>query len=203
MKRNQIEDNAKLFEAIRTNKDRVIGEYYVGLKYEFIKNISSRYSCIDKEYLEDIYQESFAELGEKIISGKLTEDMLNVPVGAYLYGIGKIVAHKYVKIRDLISIGETADEETPNDIPDIIEEDSTLSQEDKELIREYVDRVAEPCSSVLRMFYFDEYTMFSIAKLMGYKSEDVAKSRKNKCMTKLKELIKKGLYGKFDIDTNN
>ena len=62
MKRNQIEDNAKLFEAIRTNKDRVIGEYYVGLKYEFIKNISSRYSCIDKEYLEDIYQESFAEL---------------------------------------------------------------------------------------------------------------------------------------------
>jgi RNA polymerase sigma-70 factor (ECF subfamily) len=108
-----------------------------------------------------------------------------------------------VKLRDLISIGETADEETPNDIPDIIEEDSTLSQEDKELIREYVDRVAEPCSSVLRMFYFDEYTMFSIAKLMGYKSEDVAKSRKNKCMTKLKELIKKGLYGKFDIDTNN
>ena len=203
MKRYQIEDNAKLFEALRTNNDRVIGEYYVGLKYEFIKNISSRYNCIEKEYLDDIYQESFIELGEKIVSGKLTEDMLNVPIGAYLYGIGKIVAHKYVKPQDLISINEASDEENANDVPDILDDDSTLTKEDKELIREYVEKIAEPCSTVLRLFYFDEYTMFSIAKLMGYKSEDVAKSRKNKCMTKLKELIKKGLYGKFDIDTNN
>lgn len=203
MKRYTIEDNARLFQAYRTKNDHIIEEYYHGLKCEFIKNISSRYSCIPAEDINDIYNESFIELGEQIISGKLTENILTVPVGGYLYGIGKNIAHSYVKPQEFIYIEEMNDENMVSDIVDIYTHDSSLTKEDCELIEEYVSKLAEPCSSLLKMFYYDDYTMFGIAKLKKYKSEDVAKSTKNKCMTRLKELIKKGLYGKFDYNRKN
>lgn len=199
MTRYSIEENAKLFEALRQNNDRIIKKYYIGLKSEFLKNISSRFSCLPKEMLDDIYQDSFIELGEKIISGSLKEEAIKVPIGAYLYGIGKNVAHKYIEMYGYMNLDQEVSTEI-EEFPTLSENNSTLTEEDCELIREYVDKLAKPCSSILQKFYFEEYTMFGIARLNGYKSEDVAKTRKNKCMTKLKELIKKGLYGKFDIN---
>lgn len=195
MKRHNLEDNAPLFKAFKTKNDPIIAIYYKGLKSEFIKNLRTRYNCIPPDYLDDIYQDSFIELGEQIISGKLTEEKLTVPIGAYLYGIGKIIAHNYVKNEEVVL--------DDVDIMHVTDNDSLFTKDDRELIREYVERIAEPCLSVLRMFYFEEYTMFSIAKLMKYKSEDVAKTRKNKCMTRLKEIIKNELYGRFDANGNN
>lgn len=195
MKRYNLEDNAPLFEAFKTKNDPIIAIYYKGLKSEFIKNLRTRYNCIPPDYLDDIYQDSFIELGEQIISGKLTEEKLTVPIGAYLYGIGKIIAHNYVKNEEVV----LDDVDTMH----VTDNHSLFTKDDRELIREYVERIAEPCLSVLRMFYFEEYTMFSIAKLMKYKSEDVAKTRKNKCMTRLKEMIKNELYGRFDANGNN
>lgn len=195
MKRYNLEDNAPLFKAFKTKNDPIIAIYYKGLKSEFIKNLRTRYNCIPPDYLDDIYQDSFIELGEQIISGKLTEEKLTVPIGAYLYGIGKIIAHNYVKNEEVV----LDDVDTMH----VTDNDSLFTKDDRELIREYVERIAEPCLSVLRMFYFEEYTMFSIAKLMKYKSEDVAKTRKNKCMTRLKEIIKNELYGRFDANGNN
>ena len=198
MTRYNLEDNAKLFEAFKTNNNRLIEAYYLGLKTEFIKNLNLRYNCIPADLLKDIYQDAFVELGEKIISGKLKESDLTVPVGAYLFGMGKMIAHKYVKLEEISS-----DDDTLNDICVASNSDAYFSDNDRELIQEYVAKVAEPCSTVLRLFYFEDYTMFGIAKRMNYKSEDVAKTRKNKCMTKLKEIIKKGWYGQFDADRNH
>ncbi len=195
MKRYNLEDNALLFEAYRTKNDSIIAAYYKGLKCDFIKNLHTRYNCIPQDYLKDIYQDSFVELGEQILSGKLTEDKLTVPIGAYLYGIGKIIAHNYVKNEEVF-VDDV-------DTTIVSNNESLFTKDDRELIKEYVEKIAEPCLSVLRMFYFEEYTMFSIAKLMKYKSEDVAKTRKNKCMTRLKEMIKKELYGRFDANTDH
>lgn len=201
IKRYNIDENAVILDAFRSNNDRIIGKYYAGLKTEFQKNIAFRFSYLPSEYLDDVYQDSFIELGEKISSGELNDSTLTVPVGAYLNGIGHKIAHEYINKYGFAPV-EGRDEDA--DIPDTSTDDeSPFTPEDKDLITEYVDKMGEPCTSVLRKFYFEDYTMFSIAWMLKYKTEDVAKSRKNKCMSQLKDAIKKGLYGKFDIDGEN
>lgn len=200
MKRYSIDDNAVIMDAIRSNDDRIIGKYYAGLKSEFQKNIAYRFSYLPSEYLDDVYQDSFIELGEKISSGELNDRTLTVPVGAYLNGIGHKIAHEYINKYGFAS-NEGSDEA---DILDTSTDDeSSFTPEDRDLIKKYVDKMGEPCTSVLRKFYFEDFTMFSIAWMLKYKTEDVAKTRKNKCMSQLKDAIKKGLYGKFDIDGDN
>ena len=197
-----IDNNEILLEAFKANDDRVIGRYYAALKPEFQKNIAFKFSYLPHDYLDDVYQESFIELGEQISSGELNSVTLEVPVGAYLYGIGKKVALEYIKkygFANATSLGgEDSDVEIANP-----EEESTLTKEDRALIHKYVEKMGEPCTSVLKKFYFEEFTMYGIAWLMKYKSEDVAKTRKNKCMDKLVDAVNKCLYGKFDIDTKH
>ena len=202
MKRFGIDDNETLLDAFHANDDRIIGQYYAALKPEFQKNIAFKFSYLPTDYLDDVYQDSFIELGEQMSSGELNSDTLTVPVGAYLYGIGKKIALEYINKYGFASAtsldGDDSDVEIANP-----KEESTLTKEDCALIHEYVEKMGEPCASVLKKFYFEEFTMFGIAWLMKYKSEDVAKTRKNKCMDKLIDAVNKGLYGKFDIDTKH
>ena len=201
IRRYSIDDNAVILDAFRSNNNRIIGKYYEGLKSEFRKNIGFRFSYLPVEFLDDVYQDSFIELGEKISSGELNNDTLTVPIGAYLNGIGHKIAHEYINQYGFAPVDGCNDDV---DIPDnSADDDSPFTPEDRELIKEYVDKMGEPCTSVLRKFYFEDFTMFSIAWMMKYKSEDVAKTRKNKCMSQLKDAIKKGLYGKFDFDGEN
>ena len=81
----------------------------------------------------------------------------------------------------------------------IIDESEALTEHDCILIRKYVKQMKEPCATVLGLFYFKDYSMQQIAQQMNYKNSDVAKTRKNKCMSQLMDAINKRLYGHFEI----
>ena len=193
-----LEDNKTYLEAFRTNDQHTMSRCYSRFKPDFQKNLASSYNYLPSHYLDDVYQDAFIQLGENIISGKISEDTLNVPIGAYLYGIGQHIAKEYV--RNYGGTNQKADYEEV-ELPFIPgEEDSPFSLDDRKLIRKYVNEMQEPCADILTKFYFDDYTIFSIALLRGYKNEDSAKTQKHKCFTKLRNAIKHHLHGYFDFE---
>ena len=50
--------------------------------------------------------------------------------------------------------------------------------------------IPEDCQKLLRWFYWDKMSMKDIAPAMGLKNENVAKTKKNRCMDKFKEIAK-------------
>ena len=50
-----------------------------------------------------------------------------------------------------------------------------------------LNKLGEPCQQLLTLFYFNNYTMESIAETMGYKNDKVAKSQKVRCLKELKK----------------
>lgn len=61
------------------------------------------------------------------------------------------------------------------------------------IMMKVLEKFAEPCKSIVRLFYFNAYSMNEIADELKYKNEDVVKSQKTRCMKELKRLVKERL----------
>jgi RNA polymerase sigma-70 factor (ECF subfamily) len=60
------------------------------------------------------------------------------------------------------------------------------------------EKLAEPCKSIIKMFYYDKRSMQEIAQSLGYKSEDVAKNQKARCLKSARSALNSILTNKTD-----
>jgi RNA polymerase sigma-70 factor (ECF subfamily) len=77
-----------------------------------------------------------------------------------------------------------------------IQNNSELSEK-KELIRTVLKKLTEKCLKIIQLFYYRRFSMNAIKERMGYKSEEVARTSKKKCMRKLEAVVKKRLAEKI------
>lgn len=68
------------------------------------------------------------------------------------------------------------------------EENKAYTQEQ---ISKAIEKLPEDCQQVLKLFYFNEYDMDSIARELNYKNADTAKTKKSLCMKNLMNELKK------------
>ena len=64
------------------------------------------------------------------------------------------------------------------------------------LIVEVLDSLAGPCKELLKSFYFDKKNNLEIAESMGYSNPDTVKSKKYKCLQRLKNLVRERMNAK-------
>ena len=147
--------------------------------------------------IDDIFQDTFIRLHTNIIQGKITNEALNVPLGGYMFYIGKNITYEYLHDAHLDIKIENDENDTHE--PTFVDTSNPnipeISQAEKMLIREYVEKLSEKCYKILNLFYYGKISMKGIANMLGYANEDVAKSKKHTCLSQLKKLIKKHLYG--------
>jgi RNA polymerase sigma-70 factor (ECF subfamily) len=61
----------------------------------------------------------------------------------------------------------------------------------QEQISKAIDKLPEDCQKLLKLYYFNEYDMDSVARELNYKNSDTAKSKKSICMKNLMVELKK------------
>ena len=145
---------------------------------------------------DDVYSEALIALMENVKDGRLVEgEHLNL--SGYLYTLcwrialrlenkGKREDEKREEMAGEMGSGEPS---TEGD-----EDDGTVSPEEYEEAMAFLEKVLESippsCRTLLKRFYWDKMPMKDIAALMGLKNEDTAKTTKNRCMNKFKEIAK-------------
>jgi RNA polymerase sigma-70 factor (ECF subfamily) len=167
-------------EQLRLSGKAAIAELYQEHRKEFIRWAKNSYQCEDDE-AKDIYQATIISFYENVVSGKLIE--LSSSFKTYIFAIGKN------KIREMKR--KKGKHGILNETPDIPEEIEELA--DPELINlagVSLDRIGEPCKSLLQEFYYHGSSMTSIVEKLGYKNEDAAKSQKYKCLVRLRAIFK-------------
>ena len=73
-------------------------------------------------------------------------------------------------------------------VPVETEEQKQKSQ--NEFLDRVFDSLPSDCQTLLRRFYWDKKPMDEIASTMGLRNADSAKTKKNRCMNKFKEIAK-------------
>ena len=172
-----------LFE-IHNDKD--VSRIYMELKAGFFAFIHVTIPTLSHEECEEIYNDSFMALCENISSGKL--QTLTCSLQTYINQIGRNKSVSYLRSKGedlhLIPDYEIAQWD---DLPEDEDIEADLLEKVYRLVKEMQN---DTCRKLLFGFYWHHYTMEMLAKLIGANSADVAKTTKNRCLTKLRNAAK-------------
>lgn len=178
-------ENEQLLAQIKRGDPRVLEQLYKKYRPMFITWAESNFDC-DEDDAVDIFQRSFTFLYYNIKDDKLTT--LTSSLKTYLFSIGRNLFR--AKFRDkhssLLSIegNMEVDEKMDSNILD----DYNHAHE-KELVRKLLNKIGDPCKTLLELIYIHNYAVESIVEEMDYSDERVVRKRKCLCLKRLREMI--------------
>lgn len=177
---------ATILDQIRSGDETHLYDLYQLHRDEFIAWSMNNYK-VTKEQSKDAFQDAIIDFHQNIIDHHLTE--FSCSIKTYLFQIGK---HKLLNIQKKegrITYHESFQLIDTKEIEKYMEEENQLYSQEQ--ISAAIENVPADCQKVLKLFYFEEYDMNSIARELNYKNADTAKSKKSLCMNKLIEELNK------------
>jgi len=180
---NKISNRKLIIQLVNIGNERILTYLYVNYKNKFIYRAKQRFGS-SREEAEDIFQEAILAFHNNVVNKKLTE--LTVDVEWYL---AKIFDHKLLTQRtkqknqtklldNLYTNNQTL--QSLNHYEHSVDHEQTL-----EAIKLVMRELDYACREVLRLYYFNQYSMESIAEELNYGNAKVAKTKKSKCLRKL------------------
>lgn len=175
-------EGTQLINRIKSDEN-CIDEVYNEYKRSFIKWVIFNYP-IDEAAALDIFQDTIIGFYKNIVSGKLNE--MRYSVKTYLFSIGKnLIMNKLRYDKRFENSLESFDlivSPEPVSFADI-------SDETKLFIDRKIKELGEPCYSLLKLFYYNGYSLEAIAREIKSKNQNVVKAQKSRCLTALRNLF--------------
>ena len=145
-------------------------------------------SRIPNEDIEDIFQDSLLVLMQRVKSGSVVSSREGA-LFSYLVQIGKFTACNILRKKRTL----TSDDAVTYSLNLHNIEDSDLSVDEKQQMQnDFLDKILDllpaECRTLLKHFYWNHKPMDEIASILGMRNADSAKSKKSKCMNKVKEI---------------
>ena len=141
---------------------------------------------LNMEDLVDIYQEAMIVLYRHITQGKL--DDRTGSLKTYLFAICQNMGlKKWAK-----SAVENNVDEDLSLIADweLNVGEHLVHEEWRSELRTQIGQLGSPCREIVLLYYYDKNSIGSIQQKMGYKSEEVVRTQKKRCLTKLRAFLK-------------
>lgn len=186
--------------------EEIVRNWYNKIKPLFQNTLSKRYgNLLSADDIEDLYQETFMAVYENLRKGTVK---YNTAWSAYLIEIGKNLATKKIgkslkseSLDGMYGYDEEKQEMQVRRVESLLQE---YMQEDDSLcnnvevvhvLGDALQFTPEPCSTIIRLFYYDDMSMEEISTAVNMKNADTAKSKKSQCMkgfvTRVKTTLKR------------
>ncbi|MEL6593441.1 MAG: sigma-70 family RNA polymerase sigma factor [Bacteroidota bacterium] len=173
-----------LIERIKSGDKKALHSVYLEHKRSFLEWAGASFRCQEDE-AEDIWQEVIIVFYENIIEGKVTQ--LKSQVRTYLFGIGRfMLLRKYEQQKRWTDLPEQEVSQESWVEQAVSEHALELNDQQNMLLRQ-LEKLGENCQRLLHLFYYRRFSTESIMLEMGYKSAEVAKSQKARCMRTLRK----------------
>ena len=177
---------------IMQNDERAWKHICRNMKQGFVSILAQTFSFgnLSNEDIEDVFQESCILLMQKIKSGGFAISREGA-LFSYLVQIGKLTACNIIRKRKDITTEDvvTISDNTHKEHEDISVDEKQKSQD--EFLDRVFDSLPSDCKTLLKHFYWGHKPMDQIASILGMRNADSAKTKKNKCMNKFKDIAAK------------
>ena len=182
--------DSQLIFGIMQNDERAWRYICREMKPGFVSILGQTFSVdrISSEDIEDIFQESLIVLMQKVKSGKVICSH-DGALFSYLVQVGKLTACNQLRKKRELNLDDavTFSLQLHN-----IEDDEIAAYEKQQAQNELLDkifgRIPSECSTLLKHFYWNHKPMDEIASILGMRNANSVKSKKNKCMNRIKEI---------------
>ncbi|TAE31449.1 MAG: sigma-70 family RNA polymerase sigma factor [Cytophagales bacterium] len=181
--RLQWTDN-DLLEGLANGSDAALNQLYKRFFPTVLHLIQSNNG--NEDDAKDIFQEALVVLYEHVQAGTFT---LNAQLKTYLYSVSRRLWLKQLARRGRYSALAPDDlNETDAPVDDDMAEHELRDQQ-FEHMGASLDKLGEPCRTLLEDFYIRHLSMQDITEKFGYTNADNAKTQKYKCLMRLKRLF--------------
>lgn len=187
-----MDNSTDIIRNIRDGGEAEVVALYQKYRQDFISWAGFKFQ-LDRDAAFDIFQEAVITFYDDIKQEKLTH--LKYSVKTYLYAIAKNKIFNTLRYQKKFEAEEPDFDEFSS--VSIVDEPLFLTER-KKIMVEALAQMGEPCHDLLKLFYFDGYSMEAIAETMHYKNTDVAKTQKLRCMKELRKRIM-SRFNKEDI----
>jgi len=175
---------------VRVDRNKAIATLYHKYRGEFLL-FSRRYGMGEADIL-DAFQEAIIAFYEYCKSGKY--DQTRSSPKTMIFNMGKYalinMKKKQSRMVSVDDLGLTPLERKCVEI--VIDEGLTTRQSQ---LKEGLVHLSEQCQRIIRLFYYDEYSIQAIVDELGYQNENVVRSQKSRCLKRLREYIKSDFSG--------
>ncbi len=182
-------------KALTDGDTQVLKQVYHKHQAPFMAWIRGKYPTVKEAVLEDVYSEAVLDFYENIARGKYKH---RAAIKTYLFTLGRN------KVVNIINKSITHANKESDIIKDVEQrtivnpEQEQYENENAHIIKDLMGQLCKDCRKVLTLFYYNEQSMVEIAKKMGYKNANVAKSKKRDCFKKIAKLAQ-AQYQKADF----
>ena len=177
----------ELLMGLATGSDEALTQLYRRFFPMVIRFVTGNSGGEDEA--KDIYQETLIVLYEKVRSGSLD---LHCQLKTYIYSVSRRLWLKQLARKSRFMVQDTETLATDSAAIGQVDDDLTDHEErDRqfELMADSLDRLGEPCRTLLEDFYIQHLSMQDITEKFGYTNADNAKTQKYKCLMRLKRLF--------------
>lgn len=172
----------ELLRALATNDSEVIEAIYrdnYPMVQSFVLNNSG-----NTDDARDIFQETMVVLYEK---SKQESFSLNCQIKTYVYSVcRRLWLKRLQQLNRFTAQVESLEEVIP--VEEDLENHEKLNT-DFQLMETAMNKIGEPCKSLLDAYYIQKKNMQQIAGEFGYTNADNAKTQKYKCLLRLKKIF--------------
>jgi RNA polymerase sigma factor (sigma-70 family) len=176
-----------IIDAIKNGNKKELAEVYKAYRSEFVGWATGHYQC-SKEEARDIYQSSIIVFYDNIMRERLQQ--LNGSVKTYLFAIGK---NKILELRRRDKRFDVHVELHSVDVEDPGDSDKVQRESDLTAVQHGLERLGEPCRTMLELYYYHETGLDKLAEMFHYKNGDTVKNLKSRCLSRLRDLVGKEL----------
>ena len=174
--------NKNWIQELKSGNELVLKELYLQHQQACLAFVKKQYQMSDTD-ASDIYQDTILALYENILSGRLQQ--LESNVRTYILAIAKNLCRKK------FSSSQKEVDALSAKLEYLTEEETYSTEEELKIqqLESALEQMGEPCSSILKWFYYKRLGLKAIAEELGYQSTDVAKTQKSRCMKQLKKAV--------------
>lgn len=191
--KKQPNNDQVVIDKIKSGDENQLATIYKEHRSEFLFWVTKNYHC-DLEEAKDAYQFSILALYENITTNKLVN--LRSSVKTYIFAIGKnkILEKKKGDRRYTRDYDEF-------EIPmEEISEEVEQKERDLKLVERCLEKLGDPCRSMLELYYHNRMSMEEITNTLNYKNANTAKNLKYKCMNRLKRMFEEEYFNNQDYE---
>ncbi|MBI4646629.1 MAG: sigma-70 family RNA polymerase sigma factor [Bacteroidia bacterium] len=168
---------------IKQNNESAVKSLYK-IYFPMVRNFILKNNGSEQE-AKDIYQESFIIFYNNIIENRFSP---GASIKTYLYSICRRQWLSQLKEKKL-QVSGIEDFESFMIIDDNEEAELKIKENCLQRMEASLEKLGEPCRSILTDYYFKKLTMQEIAGNYGYTDALNAKTQKYKCLQRLKRIF--------------
>ena len=174
--------DSEILEAILKGKDeKVLAYLYKEVLPLVIGYVTKNQGSTDEA--KDIFQDAVIRFYKSVKTGAFQE---KCSISTFIFGISRNLWINYTKQKSRMVSDDKIQfaQDSAN-----LEED-LVSEEKVSVVNKLLEMLGEQCQQLLRYTVYDGLSMREVVALMGFSSEDVAKTYNYRCKQKMLKLVK-------------